>query len=86
MDWLLSAGSVGVLVPTMAAIDETFRRYLVEVLRGERVPGMEMLADLRVQHFGRMVTDSIGFPSTILFPFALFVAVGGVLFLFMFKI
>ena len=81
---LLSAGSSAALVGGMAVIDETFRRTLTDVLHGQYSFAVA-IPDLRLQHVMRVVSETTGFSSPSQGPIALFVALGLVLFLLMFK-
>ncbi len=83
-DALLGAGSLSVLVTVLAAIDETVRRDLFEILQGQW-PAALAIPDLRILQLGRSVVETIGLPSTALMPFAVFVGVSGVLFIVMFR-
>ncbi len=81
---LLGASGVVAIVSGMAAIDETVRRTLTEMMHGQYSFALT-LPDLRLQHLLRVVSDATGFSSGSQGPIAIFVALGLVLFVLMFK-
>lgn len=55
-DGCLALGSLGTVLGGMAAIDVESRHYLIDALHGDLPPG---LTNLPIQHYARMVTDTI---------------------------
>ena len=84
VEGLLSVGSLGALVATVAASNETFRVQLSGLLSGEPSNGLAT-AGTGLQRIVHTVTDTIGSNGTVHTPLVLFVLVAGGLLVLMLR-
>lgn len=84
VEGLLSVGSLGVLVATVAANNETFRGKLAGLLNGESSNELAM-AGGGLQRIVHTITETIGSNSAMHTPLVLFVLVAAALLVLMLR-
>ena len=85
-DTMIGAGGVGATVAGMAAVNDVFRKYLVDAMVNGQLPFAVKLPDFHIEHLNRLIGDTLSVPIGAQPPLMVFFVSGVVLFLFMFRL